>query len=1746
MLSTLIARIFGHHDAIGPCRRRKGTRRKSRRFGRGFQFEPVEGRLLLSVDLVGIPLWDSQGPAPTINGQVSASPDNAVSGAIEALAAHPTNPDILFAGGSVGGIWKTTNATSTTPNWQPLTDQYPTLAISDLAFSPLDATGNTLFAGTGGFNNGGINGAAQGMLRTTDGGQTWQLIGQTEFGNSRIRSVVPTSIGTSLANQVVLVAAIDGSGGVYRSVNGGTSFALVSGTAGNADGLDNDADGTTDEAGELNLPTGAASYLAPDPGNPNRFYAAIPGSGIYRSDNGGANWVQVNNGLTGVTAQNIELSVSPAAGNPVYASFVSGGTLANVFRSADQGANWAAIGAAPNVTPGGQGFNDFSMLADRTNANLVYVAGDRQPASPWFGNIFRGDASAGSWTDMTTTADTLLTAPHADSRDMVFDASGNLIEADDGGVFRLINPAGSPSLWTNLNRNLSVAQFYSTPYDHVLDVIFGGTQDTGSPRQTAPGSHTWSEVNLGDGGTAGVGYFPWLGSEVSVQYTMGNNFGTFERHFSDGALELVLGGQLGLTGLAADDSGFSGFTTFAYEVNPFSAARLAIGGLTQLYESSDFGNNLTVITPAGVTGVSAIAYGGSLGGVANPDLLYVGIGGDLYLRTTAGGAFSNLTAYPGGAPQDIALDPDDWRSVYVTDGNAVYHSADSTAAGATWVNLNSAQQLGMAGGGLRTIEVFGGSPAIGDEILLAGGNNGVFRTRNPGAGTNAMWTEFGANLPNAPVADVQYDATDDVLVASAYGRGVWKIPNASTYLPLPGVLQINGDTLYAGQDDFITLTRNPNLTTLLNVHVGGVPADFTSVPITAVEQINVNGLGGKDTLIVDSSSGLISVVNGIRYDGGEGSDALRLEQTGGTTHTSDTYSVGPDIGAGNSRIEDGSGATAIRQNVDFFNLEPVVDLVPATTLTVNATGDANDIQYRQLGGPGQATISVDNFESITFANKTNLVIGARGGADTIYVGNNATPTGLTSITINAGPQGDGNTLAIDGASRAVTIDTAARTITGATGETDHPVGITYNGLDSIALTSGVTGLTLNTTGADDSLVVTPGATGTPNHGTLQSAGAFPSISFVNSGAVNAGLGLGADQVQITGTSGADTVTVGGSAVAITGRNTVNYSGIEAVAVQGGTGGDTFTVTPSAVAVFVDGGDPIGTDPGDKLVVAAGTGAVTYNAGPQGDEGSFGVDSNASVSFDRLESLAVSGTGPVTVNGTNGPDAISVVARDSSTHGEDVNGVRDFTVSVNSGPAVLFVNVASLTVIAGAGSDEMTLVAPAPNNAAWDVDVEFDGRPPAVLAEADRLFVQTPGGSAETVKFYPNAVDGGSLNMSSLSSLITLTRIDAFVYDGRNDGDTLEVNGTTADDMIVHTPAGNDQAGTITVNNLLPVTYQNLGTAATLQVLGGPGADNLTVTGTAANDRFTVEASRTVALNQRLKLYQPAVESLTIQGLSGDDWFTLEPEIAASPYSGGIDFFGGDQASASGDRMYLAGGLGNDEVAISGQEVWVGGRRVTGSGVENIRLDALAGIDSVTYNGVDSITENITVSSSGVQGGGQISVPGVTLVDFKNVERIDVNGNAPTSTETDTLAFAGTNAADIFRINLAAAGTGSDPILKLYGTPSGAPLFALGNYTNFATLRILGLDGADTFNVYTSDAGPADRNVFIDGGLPTAKKKSTDVLNVYYAPSRPRIIHSTATQNPGSGLVDLLYANNRRYLVQYADIENVVIAKGTAP
>src|SRR5262249_40557839 len=137
-----------------------------------------------------------------------------------------------------------------------------------------------------------------------------------------------------------------------------------------------------------------------------------------------------------------------------------------------------------------------------------------------------------------------------------------------------------------------------------------------------------------------------------------------------------------------------------------------------------------------------IAYGGRLGGMANPDVIYVGtaggtvngVFGTLFLRTALSNPanptfadFTALTSYPGGAPRDIVLDPDNWRRGYVLDtANHVFRFVNAGASAADWLEITGNLNPRMGSPNLplstdlRAIELFTPTSAEGDDVVLVG------------------------------------------------------------------------------------------------------------------------------------------------------------------------------------------------------------------------------------------------------------------------------------------------------------------------------------------------------------------------------------------------------------------------------------------------------------------------------------------------------------------------------------------------------------------------------------------------------------------------------------------------------------------------------------------------------------------------------------------------------------------------------------------------------------------------------------------------------------------------------------------------------------------------------------------------------------------------------------------------------------------------------------------------------------------
>jgi hypothetical protein len=285
---------------------------------------------------------------------------------------------------------------------------------------------------------------------------------------------------------------------------------------------------------------------------------ATGSEGVYKSTDGGLTWAPVNTGLTGLsTSLRILLAVhnnSGLATNATYAMIIGtspSGHLQGVFRSADQGGSWTSMAPlpSPELFPGGQGSIHGAIVADLTDANVVFIAGDRQNApfpnangcNNFSGNVFRGTAIGNVWQNVVCNGATGGGSPHADARAMVFDSSGNILHASDGGIYKLANPNVASRQWSSIMGNIRPAETHSIAYDPVSNVVFGGTQDTGTTIQSAPGSFTWDELLQGDGGVVAVDGDQTAHAGTSIRYTSFQFLGFFNRTTWNGANGLVSG-----------------------------------------------------------------------------------------------------------------------------------------------------------------------------------------------------------------------------------------------------------------------------------------------------------------------------------------------------------------------------------------------------------------------------------------------------------------------------------------------------------------------------------------------------------------------------------------------------------------------------------------------------------------------------------------------------------------------------------------------------------------------------------------------------------------------------------------------------------------------------------------------------------------------------------------------------------------------------------------------------------------------------------------------------------------------------------------------------------------------------------------------------------------------------------------------------------------------------------------------------
>ena len=757
--------------------------------------------------------WTAQGPTPTINAQVqNLTPNNEVAGGVHAVVAHPTDPDIMYVGAVNGGVWRTDNATAASPTWTPLTDPEQSLSIGALEMDPGNST--TLLAGIGRFSSFGgdppfqvAGGDLSGLLYTTDGGNSWTPITDPLLVGEHISAVVAR--GSTLLAGANNFFGGGGTGGLFRSTDTGASWSQISGGA------------------STGLPAGTVDDMAGDTTNAARLYLALEGNGIYRSDDTGATWTLVSGGDAALNtamlgSTNTRIAVGSNTGR-VFVLVTSGSTGVTTYVgfSDDQGANWTQMDVPGTTETALQGRDQLMSLAvdpANTNDELVYVAAivqrgnfdtnnDSVPDNPnsvgaidFHAHMFRGDTTrargltgnvSNQWDHLTHLAGAggmpnggtaNSSAPHADSREMTFDANGDLIEVSDGGVNRRTSPGDNTGDWFSINGNIQVAELHSVAYDTNFDIIIGGTQDTGAIEQTGTGLPTWNSTRpLGFQADGGKLVVDDATAGQSIRYFSVQRLGGFTRRTCNPGCTDAFPALTGRNNAQ--------FYT-PLELNANDPTRLLLGTTNGLSESLDQGNTTSIVPGSAVTANSdaRMVYGHA----SDAELIYVGAGSQVFVRTTAGGVNLAPTAgaFPGGQVFGLTVDPADANSVYAIDNNSVYESVDG---GTNWTDISG----NITDDGAGTFRSIAYVPGLGADRLIVGTNAGVFLSFETDFGT---WFQLGTNLPNAPVWDLDYDAADDVLVAGTLGRGAWT---------LAGVSAINVPPVAQCQD--VTVSTDPGL-----------------------------------------------------------------------------------------------------------------------------------------------------------------------------------------------------------------------------------------------------------------------------------------------------------------------------------------------------------------------------------------------------------------------------------------------------------------------------------------------------------------------------------------------------------------------------------------------------------------------------------------------------------------------------------------------------------------------------------------------------------------------------------------------------------------------------------------------------------------------------------------------------------------------------------------------------------------------
>jgi photosystem II stability/assembly factor-like uncharacterized protein len=658
--------------------------------------------------------WSFVGPSNAyLNNPSAALLGN---GRVDRMAFHPTDPNTIYVGSPAGGLWRTTNGGS---SWTPISNYIPSLGISGIVVD--HSNPNTLYVLTGDgdtdipsyINSSGYLQLSVGVMVSYDAGVNWQSTGQlSAIDYCGFRLIQDPD------NTNILIAAT--SDGIYRTTNAGSTWAQVA--------------------------TGRYYDVEFKPGTPSTVYASGKGTFIY-STNWGSTW---NTGATFdyplCSTGRIEIAVSPNSSNKVYLlagpSTNGAANFCGFYLSTNSGVSFTRLTNNPNIlgdetgTAGDQSEYDMGIAVKPSDNQKVVTCGLV---------VYRSTNGGSTFTDATTYWESGGNYIHPDCHSVEYNPLNNYVyAATDGGFFKSTNDG---STWTNLWAGINTAQFYHLDdYDADANILLGGCQDNGvkyRPTNTSNFSH----LLCCDGGDAAINY------NDGTQGFATTNKSIF--HYSD----------------------FTNTSPTTVDVvQAFPQIELNTSNPDILYYSYSRVKKFILST------LTYSTLGGSdvLGGwvvrtcPSNSNRIYTAGGssafatnGDMFLSSDGGATWSTISAntgFPATFPRisDIGIRPNNSLFVYAcfsgyTDGLKVLYSSDG---GNSWANISY---------DLPNIPIWSIQVDAANNLYI-GGDIGVYFH----AANSTNWEPFYNGLPNVPVSDLAINESADQMLASTFGRGVWK------------------------------------------------------------------------------------------------------------------------------------------------------------------------------------------------------------------------------------------------------------------------------------------------------------------------------------------------------------------------------------------------------------------------------------------------------------------------------------------------------------------------------------------------------------------------------------------------------------------------------------------------------------------------------------------------------------------------------------------------------------------------------------------------------------------------------------------------------------------------------------------------------------------------------------------------------------------------------------------------------------